>query len=70
MPSYRNHPPVLEPEHSIAQEQPSEAEESQNLVWGRESLRGWLAPPALLHGSGTLLPLQAPTLVTSGKDRA
>ena len=30
MAPYRNHPPVLETEHSIAQEQPREAEESQN----------------------------------------
>lgn len=34
---YRNHPPVLEPQHSIAQEQPRESEESQNLVWRGEA---------------------------------
>lgn len=74
MASYRNHPPVLEPEHSIAQEQPREAEESQNLVWGGENIRGPLASPAgfpgwLLHSSLTLLPLQTPTWVTSPQVR-
>lgn len=54
MAPYRNHPPVLEPEHSIAQEQPREAEESQNLVRGGESIRGRLASLALLHSSLTL----------------
>lgn len=51
MAPYRNHPPVLETEHSIAQEQPREAEESQNLVWGGENIRGWLASPALPQGA-------------------
>lgn len=35
--SYRNHPPVPEPQHGIAQEQAREAEESQNLVWRWEA---------------------------------
>lgn len=69
MASYRNHPPVLEPEHSIAQEQPREAEESQNLVWGGENIRGWLASPAPLQGPLPLLPLQTPTWVTSLQGR-
>lgn len=30
--SYRNHPPVPEPQHGIAQEQSGEAEEGQDLV--------------------------------------
>lgn len=30
--SYRNHPPVPEPQHSIAQEQSREAEEGQDLA--------------------------------------
>lgn len=32
--SYRNHPPVPEPQHRVAQEQPGEAEEGQDLGVG------------------------------------
>lgn len=56
--SYRNHPPMPEPQHCIAQEQSGEAEEGQDLAgkWGSCQRQPWAPPWPKAGRPSNLLP--------------